>query len=188
MVRGELYVFDDPELQAEHARAQALLERYNATAHRERNRRRELLEELLGQVGDGVVIRPPLRCDYGTRVTIGDGTFVNYDCVFLDAAPITVGCHCQLAPQVQVLTATHPIDPGPRRRGWEYAQPVSIGDNVWLAAGAIVCPGVSIGHDTVVGAGAVVTRDLPSAVVAVGTPARVVRQIGERDRVAAPEH
>lgn len=187
MVSGELYVFDDPELQLEHARAQALLERYNATAHGEPQERRKLLQELLGHVGEGVVIKPPLRCDYGGRISIGTGTFVNYDCVFLDAAPITIGAHGQIAPRVQIVTATHPVDSEARRLGWEYAEPVAIGANVWLGAGAIVCPGVTIGDDTVVGAGAVVTRDLPPAVVAVGTPARVLREIGVRDRVALPE-
>jgi maltose O-acetyltransferase len=105
----------------------------------------------------------------------------------LDAAPITIGAACQLAPNVQILTATHPIDPEPRRLGWEYAEPITIGDNVWLGAGAIVCPGVSIGSDTVVGAGAVLTRDLPSGVVAFGNPAKVHRSIGERDRVHVPD-
>jgi maltose O-acetyltransferase len=187
MVRGELYVFADPEIQAEHARAQALLERYNATAHAEREERERLLRELLGGVGDGVVVQPPLRCDYGTRITIGAGTFVNYDCVMLDATPITIGSYCQIGPGVQLLTATHPIDPEPRRRGWEYAEPIAIGDNVWLGGGVIVCPGVTIGDDTVVGAGAVVTRDIPVGVIAVGTPARVLREIGEADRVAVPD-
>jgi maltose O-acetyltransferase len=187
MVSGELYVFDDPEIQAEHARGQELLERYNATTHGEKDERRRLLQELLGGVGEGVVVQPPLRCDYGTRITIGEGTFVNYDCVFLDGAPITIGRHCQLAPQVQILTATHPIDPEPRRLGWEYAEPVTIADNVWLGAGAIVCPGVTIGTGSVVGAGAVVTRDLPSEVVAVGAPARVMRRIGDRDRLTIPD-
>jgi maltose O-acetyltransferase len=187
MVGGELYVFDDPEIQAEHARGQELLERFNATTHAEPDERRRLLRELLGNVGEGVVVQPPLRCDYGTRITVGDGTFVNYDCVFLDGAPITIGRHCQLAPRVQILTATHPVDPEPRRLGWEYAEPVTIADNVWLGAGVIVCPGVTIGAASVVGAGAVVTRDLPSQVVAVGSPARVMRRIGDRDRLAMPE-
>ena len=187
MVRGQLYVFDDPDIQAEHARAQALLERYNATRHDERKERDRLLAELLGGVGEGVVVQPALRCDYGTRITIGPGTFVNYDCVFLDGAQIRIGAHCQLAPKVQVLTATHPVDPEPRRLGWEYAQPIVIGDNVWLGGGAIICPGVTIGDDTVVGAGAVVTRDLPSGVVAAGTPARVLREVGDRDRIGIPE-
>jgi maltose O-acetyltransferase len=187
MLRGELYIFGDPEVQEAHTRGQALQERYNATRHAEREERDRLLRELLGGVGEGVVVQPPLHCDYGRHVTIGDRTFVNYGCVMLDAAPIAIGADCQIASYVQLLTATHPIDPEPRRNGWEIALPITIGDNVWLGGGVIVCPGVTIGDDTVVGAGAVVTRDLPAGVVAYGNPARVQREIGERDRVEVPE-
>ena len=186
MLRGELYLADDPELTAERARARELLERYNGTRHSEAELRDHLLRELLGEVGDGVVVLPTFRCDYGTQISLGRGTFVNYDCVMLDVAPITVGAACQLATRVQLLTATHPIDPGPRRLGWEAGEPITIGGNVWLGGGAIVCPGVTIGKDTVVGAGAVVTRDLPSGVVASGVPARVQREIDDRDTVEIP--
>ncbi|MCZ7590134.1 MAG: hypothetical protein M5U27_15015 [Gaiella sp.] len=106
--------------------------------------------------------------------------------MLLDVAPIRIGSASRLAPRVQLLTATHPVDPEPRRAGWESVEPIAIGDNVWLGGGAIVCPGVTIGDDTVVGAGAVVTRDLPAGVVAGGVPARVLREIGERDRVTVP--
>jgi maltose O-acetyltransferase len=186
MLRGELYIADDPVLEAAHARAQELLDRYNATRHDEQGERDALLRSLLGAVGDGVVVKPAFRCDYGTQIAIGDGTFVNYDCVMLDVVPIRIGAACQIATRVQLLTATHPIDPGPRRIGWEYGVPITIGDNVWLGGGVIVCPGVTIGDDTVVGAGAVVARDLPAGVVAMGVPARVVREIGEQDRVEVP--
>lgn len=177
MLRGELYLADDPELRADAARAQELCERYNATRHDELELRDSLLRELLGEVGEGVVIRPTFRCDYGTNIAIGAGTFLNFDCVMLDVAPIRIGAACQLATRVQLLTPTHPIDPEPRRQGWEAAEPIAIGDNVWLGSGAIVCPGVTIGENTVVGAGAVVTRDLPAGVVAAGVPARVLREI-----------
>ena len=187
MLRGELYRADDPQLEADQARAHELLERYNATRHAEQDERDRLLRELLGEVGEGVVVRPPFYCDYGSQIAIGAGTFVNFDCVLLDVAPIRIGAACQLATKVQLLTATHPIDPEPRRIGWEYAEPITIGDNVWLGGGAIVCPGVTIGRDTVVGAGSVVTRDLPAGVVAYGNPARVGREIGEQDRVEVPE-
>ena len=187
MLRGELYIAGDRELRIELARAQALLERYNHTTHVEQDERDRLLRELLGAVGEGVVVKPTLRCDYGTPITIGAGTFVNYDCVFLDVAPITIGAYCQLATRVQLLTATHSIDPEPRRIGWEYGQPITVADNVWLGSGVRVCPGVTIGQDTVVGAGAVVTHDLPRGVVAVGAPARVLRQIGDHDRVEMPD-
>jgi maltose O-acetyltransferase len=186
MLRGELYLAGDPEIQHDAARAQELMERYNATRHAERELRDRLLRELLGEVGEGVVVRPPVWVDYGSNVSIGEETFVNYDCVLLDVAPIRIGAARQLATRVQLLTATHPIDPEPRRLGWESAQPITIGDNVWLGGGAIVCPGVAIGDDTVVGAGAVVTRDLPAGVVAMGVPARVVREIGPEDAVRVP--
>jgi maltose O-acetyltransferase len=186
MLRGELYRPDDPELLAGQARAAGLLDRYNATRHNEHGEREALLRELLGRVGDGVVVKPSFRCDYGANIAIGEGTFVNFDCVMLDIAPIVLGASCWLATQVQLLAATHPIDPGPRRAGWEYGAAITIGDNVWLGGGVIVCPGVSIGDDTVVGAGAVVTRDLPPGVVAYGNPARVQRPIGDRDRVELP--
>jgi maltose O-acetyltransferase len=180
MLRGELYLAHDPELAADHARAQALLERYNATTHVDEEERRRLLRELFGGVGDGVVVKPPFRCDYGLHIEIGARTFVNYDCVMLDVAPIRIGAACQIATRVQLLTAAHPIDPVPRRDGWEYGRPITLGDNVWLGGGAIVCPGVTIGDNTVVGAGAVVTRDLPADAVAVGVPATVVRSIEAR--------
>ncbi len=185
MLRGELYLVDG-ELKADVARAQALLERYNATLHAERDLRDRLLRELLAEVGEEVTIRPPFFCDYGSNIAIGAGTFVNFDCVMLDVAPIRIGAACQLASRVQLLAATHPIDPEARRVGWELGQPITIGDNVWLGGGAIVCPGVTIGDDTVVGAGAVVTRDLPPGVVAVGVPAKVAREIGPEDAVDVP--
>ena len=187
MLRGELYIAGDPDLAADFARAQELLARYNAAAPAAHGERDRLLRELLGHVGDGVVVRPPFRCEYGARVSIGAGTFLNLDCLLLDVAPVTIGEACQLATRVQLLTATHPIDPGPRRAGWESGRPIVLKDNVWLGGGVIVCPGVTIGADTVVGAGAVVTRDLPAGVVAAGVPARVLREIGESDRVVPPE-
>lgn len=170
MLRGELYRVDDV-LRAEAARAHALVERFNASADE------AILRELLGHIGEGALVRPPFHCDYGTHISIGAGTFVNFDCVMLDVAPIRIGEDCQIATKVQLLTATHPVDPGPRREGWESGHPITIGDNVWLGGGVIVCPGVTIGDDAVVGAGAVVTSDLPAGVVAFGVPARVQREI-----------
>jgi maltose O-acetyltransferase len=178
MLRGELYLASDPELAADLARSQELQERYNTTPHAAHEERDRLLRELLGEVGNGVVVRPPFRCDYGWNISVGASTFVNYGCVVLDVVPVRIGAHCQLASGVQLLAATHPLDPEQRSAGWEYGEPITIGDNVWLGGGVIVCPGVTIGDDTVVGAGAVVTRDLPAGVVAVGNPARVVRSLG----------
>jgi maltose O-acetyltransferase len=182
MLRGELYLADDPELAADHARAQALLEQYNATPHGAQPERDRLLRALLGDIGESVVVKPPFRCDYGRYIEIGARTFVNYDCVMLDVAPIRIGAACQLATRVQLLTAAHPVDPEPRRAGWEYGLPITLGDNVWLGGGVVVCPGVTIGENTVVGAGSVVTRDLPADVVAIGVPARVSRRVDDDRR------
>jgi maltose O-acetyltransferase len=178
MLRGELYLAgDDPDLEADAIRCDALLAAFNATRATDADARRRILAELLGDVGEGVVVRPPLQMDYGYQTMIGAHSFVNVGCVILDVARVTIGERCQIGPNVQLLTPTHPLDPEPRSEGWEAAEPITIGDNVWLGAGVIVCPGVTIGRDTVVGAGAVVTRDLPPRVIAVGNPARVVREL-----------
>lgn len=177
MQAGDLYIADDPELAELSLRAMDLTEAFNATPARDARRRHELLHELLGAVGEGVEIRAPLRVDYGSNIRIGARTFANFGLVALDVAAITIGADVQIGTNVQLLTPTHPVEPGPRRDKWEAARPIVIGDNVWLGSGAIVLPGVNIGDNTVVGAGAVVTRDLPANVVAVGNPARVTRSI-----------
>jgi maltose O-acetyltransferase len=187
MLRGELYIADDPENAAEFGRVQELLGRFNGAAPLAWDERDALLRRILPHVGEDVVVRPPFCCEYGA-ISIGDRTFVNVDAVMLDVAPITIGAACQIGTRVQLLTATHPVDPESRRLGWEYGAPIAIADNVWLGGGVIVCPGVTIGQDTVVGAGAVVTRDLPAGVVAAGVPARVRHEIGEHDRVDVRSH
>ena len=174
ILAGHHYVADQ-SLAADAARAEALTARYNALP--DQAARELLLRELLGRVGEGTVIRPPFHCDYGFQTRVGARTFANFGLVALDVAPITIGDDVQIGPNVQLLTATHPVEPEPRRAKWESAKPVAIGNNVWLGGGVIVCPGVTIGDNTVVGAGAVVVRDLPANVVAVGNPARVVRTL-----------
>ncbi|NYF12397.1 maltose O-acetyltransferase [Pseudoclavibacter sp. JAI123] len=177
MLAGELYLADDPELAAGAERATRLQAEYNATFPVDGERASEILAELIGSVGAGVAVKAPLYVDYGSNITIGAGTFVNVGLVALDVTPITIGAHCQIGPNVQLLTPTHPLDPERRRAGYEAGEPITLGDNVWLGGGVIVCPGVTIGENTVVGAGAVVTKDLPSNVVAVGNPARVIRTL-----------
>ncbi len=177
MLAGEPYLADDPELVADHLRALRLMERVNTSSVDDPDGRRAALAELLGELGEETGIRPPFYCDYGYNIRIGPRSFVNYHAVFLDVAPITLGADVQVGPNVQLLTPTHPVEPEARRAKWEAAKPITIGDNVWLGGGAIVLAGVSIGENTVVGAGAVVTRDLPANVVAVGNPARPVREI-----------
>ena len=175
MQAGEWYIPDDPELGADTERRTALCAAYNAETRGDQQR--AILSELLGGFGERACVRAPFYCDYGYNITIGARTFINFNAVLLDAAPITIGADVQIATNVQLLTPTHELDAERRRAGWEKALPVTIGDNVWLGGGVIVCPGVTIGENTVVGAGSVVTRDLPSGVLAVGNPARVVREL-----------
>ena len=180
MLAGDLYIADDPEIAAESRRALELTAWYNVSSPSDPADRRHLLAELLGSIGEGTEIRPPFYCDYGYQLHIGARTFVNFGLVALDVARIDIGDDVQIGPGVQLLTPTHPLEAEPRRAKWEAAAPIAIGDNVWLGGGVIVCPGVTIGANTVVGAGSVVTGDLPPNVLAVGTPARVLRPLPER--------
>lgn len=177
MLAGDEYIANDPDLLRDSNRAAVLTARFNATAGDDHAERERILRELLGSIGEGTVIRPAFRCDYGYQIRIGARTFANWGLVALDVATITIGDDVQIGPNVQLLTATHPVEPEPRRAKWEGSKPITIGNNVWLGGGVIVCPGVTIGDNTTVGAGTVVIRDLPADVVAVGNPARVVRQL-----------
>jgi maltose O-acetyltransferase len=177
MLAGDLYIAEGVELRAESLRAQRLLRTFNASDPDNLEARRAMLEELLGSFGEDSAILPPLHCDYGSRVHVGARTFVNVGAVFLDVAPITLGDDVQVGPNVQFLTPTHPLDAVLRRAKWEAAEPITVADNVWLGGGVLVLPGVTIGENSVVGAGAVVTKDLPPNVVAVGNPARVIRTL-----------
>jgi maltose O-acetyltransferase len=174
---GDQYLADDPVLENERRRAAILTARFNATAGDSDDDRASILRELLNNVGAGTIIRPPFRCDYGYQITIGARTFANWGLIALDVGKITIGDDVQFGPNVQLLTATHPVEPEPRRAKWEGSRTIVIGNNVWLGGGVIVCPDVAIGDNTVVGAGAVVVRDLPANVVAVGNPARIVREL-----------
>ena len=177
MLAGDVYLADDPELNPERDRAARLTGAFNAAAGDDDAGRDRILRELMGGVGADTVFRPPLRCDYGYQTFVGDRTFANWGLICLDVGRITIGDDVQIGPNVQLLTATHPLEPGPRRDKWEGSEPITIGDNVWLGGGVIVCPGVSIGDHAVVGAGAVVTRDIPPYTIAVGNPARVIRTV-----------
>jgi maltose O-acetyltransferase len=177
MLAGDPYNADDPILAEESRRAAELTKEYNESSPSDAAARKRILLDLLGSLGEDTEIRPPFYCDYGYHTYIGARTFVNFGLVALDVAPITIGDDVQIGPWVQLLTPTHPLEPEARRAKWEAAEPITIGDNVWLGGGVIVCPGVKIGPDTVVGAGAVVTGDLPPGVLALGSPARVVRSI-----------
>ncbi len=172
MLAGDLYRAVGDELAADNLRADRLTRAYNATGANESERRMALLRDLLGSVGESVVVRPPVYCDYGYNIRLGHGVFINFGCIFLDVAGIEVGDGCQIGPTVQVLTADHPRDPALRRQGLECGRPVRIGQNVWIGGGAIILPGVSVGDDAIIGAGSVVTRDVPDGATVVGNPAR----------------
>jgi maltose O-acetyltransferase len=179
MVAGELYLSEDAELVADRARCAALMQQFNATSATDIDIRRELLQQLLGRVGPDVVIRPPVYFDYGSYTTIGARSFLNYGAVILDVGRVVIGDDVQIGPNVQLLTPTHPMHADERRAGWEAQKPVTVASGVWLGGGVIVCPGVTVGEDAVVGAGSVVTRDIPPRVFAAGNPCRVIRDLGD---------
>jgi maltose O-acetyltransferase len=178
MLAGDLYIADDPENERLHRRGVQLADAYHRADVAGNPEARDILADLLGALGEGAHINPPLFVDYGENLHVGAGTFINYNLTALDVATITIGEDCQIGPNVQLLTPTHPVEPQLRRDKLEAAQPIRIEDNVWLGGGVIVCPGVTIGKNSVIGAGAVVTKSIPPNVVAVGNPARVIRTIG----------
>ena len=177
MLRGDLYLASDPELVAARVRARRLWAEFNASDPGDDDRRASLLARLLGGIGARASIEPPFYCDYGSNIVLGDGVFVNFGAVLLDPGAIVLGNQVQLGPLVQLLTADHPREAAARVAGPELARPIRIGARAWLGGGVVVCPGITIGEDTVVGAGSVVVRDLPARVVAAGNPCRVIKPI-----------
>jgi maltose O-acetyltransferase len=176
MLAGELYDPLDPELVAGRERARDLCQDLNATREGEQEKRREILKALFGQGGDEVWMQPPFFCDYGTNIRLGKKCFFNFNCVVLDVCLVTIGDHTLFGPAVQIYTATHPMN-AELRRTQEAGKPITIGSDVWVGGGAIICPGVTIGSRTVIGAGSIVTRDVPEGVFAAGNPCRAVREI-----------
>lgn len=172
MLAGGLYDASDAELQADAAAAAAWMARYNATLAMPAEERHALLAERFAAAGPGCVIRPPFHCDYGFNISLGSGVFLNFNCVILDVVAVTIGDKTQIGPGVQILTADHPRDAAERRSGLEFGRPVTIGRNVWIGGGALILPGVRIGDDAIIGAGSVVTRDVPAGATALGNPAR----------------
>jgi maltose O-acetyltransferase len=172
MIAGELYRPGDPELVRDRARNQDLQRRYNATIVSDRTERSDILKQWLGSIGAGTELRAPLYTDYGYNTHLGADCFCNHGCILLDICEIRIGDMTQLGPYVQVLTADHPRDPETRDAGLEFGKPISIGRNVWIGGGAIILPGITIGDDAIVGAGAVVTRDVDSGTTVAGNPAR----------------
>jgi maltose O-acetyltransferase len=178
MLAGELYHANDAELEADRNAASAWMVRYNAALSAPEADRHALLREFLAEVGDGAVIRPPFHCDYGYNIRIGPDVFFNFNCVVLDVVAVTIGARTQIGPAVQLYTADHPRDPLIRRAGAEFGRPIRIGRDVWIGGGAIILPGVSLGDNAVIGAGSVVTRDVPAGCTARGNPARVIASAG----------
>ena len=177
MLAGELYCSKGGELMGERARADRILKLYNATFVKDTERRKELLGELLGSVGENAYIEPNFFCDYGYNIKVGDNFFANYECIILDVCEVKIGSDVLLGPRVSIFTACHPLDPETRRSGLEYGRPVEIGDNVWIGGNSVINPGVKIGRNAVIGSGSVVTKDIPENCVAVGNPCRVIRRL-----------
>jgi maltose O-acetyltransferase len=176
MLAGEPYDPMDPDLVAQRTRARDLCQALNATREADRSKRRRLLVELLGAGGDTAWMQPPFHCDYGFNIELGERVFFNFNCVVLDVCRVRIGSYTLFGPAVQIYTATHPMDAQLRRRE-ESGRPIEIGSDVWVGGGAIILPGVRIGSRAVIGAGSVVTRDVPEGMFAAGNPCRVVRPV-----------
>ncbi|NJR38479.1 MAG: sugar O-acetyltransferase [Leptolyngbyaceae cyanobacterium CSU_1_4] len=177
MLANEPYLASDPELRDLLKKAQNLLYAFNFSRPNENEKREEIIQSLFGAIGQNFEIQPPFRCDYGCHIYAKENLYINYDCVILDCNHVYIGRNVLLAPRVQIYTAYHPLDAETRRSGLERAAPITIGDDVWIGGGAILCPGVQIGNNTTIGAGSVVTRDVPDNVVAAGNPCRVIRAV-----------
>jgi len=178
MLAGEMYEAQDPELVRRREQARDWCWALNATKESQAVERRRVLEQLLGSGGGSVGIQPPFFCDYGSNIHVGERVYFNFNCVVLDVCEVRIGAFTMFGPAVQIYTATHPLDAA-ARRGREFGRPVQIGSDCWIGGAAVILPGVTIGSKTVIGAGSVVTRDVPSGVLAAGNPCRVLRELGE---------
>jgi maltose O-acetyltransferase len=177
MLDGDLYDAGDAELVTGRSKARKLFTKYNAANYDDKETKHAILKELLGGFTNAIDIQSPFYCDYGSNIFAGDNLFLNFNCIILDCARVTLGDNVFMAPNVQLYTAYHPVIASERIKGPEYAAPITIGNNVWLGGGVIVCPGVTIGDNTTIGAGSVVTKDIPANVVAVGNPCRVIKKV-----------
>ena len=182
MKDGRLYFCTDEEIANEQLQCLELLYDYNQTRPTEQPKRRELLKVLLAEVGENCYIEPPLHANWGRNTHLGSNVYANFNLTLVDDTDIYIGDSVMIGPNVTIATAGHPVDPELRRKVAQFNIPVRIGNNVWIGAGAVILPGVTIGDDSVIGAGSVVTKDIPAGVVAVGNPYRVLRPIGDRDR------
>jgi len=177
MLDGELYNALDKEISDERLTARLLIKQLNETAEDEPKRRAKILRQLLPNAPETLWIQPPFYCDYGYNIKMGERVFFNFNCVVLDVTYVTIGDRTLFGPNVQIYTATHPIDFSERATGLEYAKPISIGEDVWVGGSTVICPGVNVGDRVVIGAGSVVTKDIPSDVFAAGNPCKVIRHL-----------
>lgn len=177
MLSGELYSASDPELTQERLKARLLLKRYNDSLETEIEKRESILKKLIPHAGAGLLLQSPFYCDYGYNIILGDNVFINFNCVVLDVMPVRIGSRTLLGPNVQLYTATHPMNFKERALGLELAKPITIGEDVWVGGSVVICPGVSIGNRCVIGAGSVVTKDIPPDVFAAGNPCKVIRKL-----------
>ena len=182
MLAGEMYDPLDQQLVDERLQARLLIKALNDTREDEVEKRGKILKELIPGAGDGLWLQPPFYCDYGSNMQVGEKVFFNFNCIVLDVAPVTIGSRTMFGPNVQVYTATHPVNHMERASGLEYAKPILIGDDVWVGGSAVICPGVTIGDRSVIGAGSVVTKDIPGDVFAAGNPCKVIRLLAIEDK------
>lgn len=177
----QLPYISDKEVYEEQKRARKLTQELNMADRSDFETIGEIVKELFGK-SEGAFVNPPFYCDYGTHIEVGKNFFANYNCTILDVAKVTIGDNCLMAPNVAIYTAGHPVHPDTRNTLYEYGIEVTIGDNVWIGGNAVICPGVHVGNNVVIGAGSVVTKDIPDGVIAAGNPCRVIRKITEEDR------
>ncbi len=181
MLAGELYIAQDKELAEDNLRSRKLTRLFNNTTEEQQEYRKELIAQLFEQVGENYYIEPPFRCDYGCNISIGDNFYANFDCIILDVNKVHIGNNVFFAPRVNLFTAGHPISAGIRNTLLEYGKPITIGNDVWIGGNTVINPGVTIGDNVVIGSGSVVTKDIPSGVVAAGNPCKVIRKINDED-------
>ncbi len=178
MIAGELYDPLDPQLVEDRIQTRLLLKALNESREDDPEERNRILKLLLPNSLNNLWLQPPFYCDYGYNIQIGERVFFNFNCVVLDVAPVRIGNRTMFGPNVQIYAATHPLDPMERSSGLEYGKPISIGDDVWIGGSVVICPGVTIGDRSIIGAGSVVTKDIPSDTIAAGNPCRIIRTIG----------
>ncbi|PRD47047.1 sugar O-acetyltransferase [Sphingobacterium haloxyli] len=186
MIAGEFYQATAKELMAERQYAKEQLFQYNSLEPSKIKARNQILKKLFGKTTSRFFIEPPFRCDYGYNIFLGDNFYANYNLIILDCAAVIIGDNVMIGPNVSLFTAGHPVHPEPRIAGWEFAKPITIGDNVWIGGHAVINPGVTIGKNTVIGSGSVVTKGIPDNVVAAGNPCRVIREITDTDKMFSP--